>query len=255
MWNTAPVSSAEARQQLKLPAAIDGKVFALFPNLGFDAGKTRSGTIAFTSPAQWVIKTAEIFHDHPQHHLILKAHPAEHHRKANDSILRILRDSVDVLPANIHLVEATSRLTAKSIVELADIVIVYTSTVAVEAASLGKPVILVGGGWHAGRGVTIDTRTPDEYFALLERFCSDSEQLTVSQEMARRYAYAFFFRACLPLDMFGIRDINVSEIYIESLDDLAPGRCPTMDLLCRSVLFDEIVHAPNHDRQPVSVSR
>ena len=230
------------------------KIFGLFPNVGYDAGTT-SVKPAFRPATEWVVKTIDYFKRWPKHHLIIKTHPAEHMWPAFEPLNQVIENNFPRLPKNVHLIPSDSEITAHGLIEILDVALVYTSTVAVEAAALGKPVILVGGGWHAGRGVTIDTRTPDEYFALLERICSDSEQLKVSQEMARRYAYAFFFRACLPLDMFSIRDIDVSEIYIESLDDLAPGRCPTMDLLCHSFLFDEIVHAPSHDRQPVRVSR
>ena len=255
MWNTAPVSSVQARQQLKLPAAIDGKVFAMFPNLGFDAGKTRSGAVAFTSPAEWVITTAEIFRDHPQHHLILKAHPAEHHRQASDSILQILRESVDVLPANIHLVEATSHLTAKSIVELADIVIVYTSTVAVEAAAIGKPVVLVGGGWNAGRGIATDVTSPQQYFDLLEQIMSGRYTPPASETIGRRYAYSLFFRNDIPINHFCMEDFHISAITIDSAAELCPGVDPSMDVICRGILFDEPFENPEtRPYDPMSVA-
>ncbi len=236
----------------ELPA--QAKIFGLFPNVGYDAGIT-SFKPAFQRATEWVVKTIDYFTRWPKHHLIIKTHPAEHMWPAFEPLDQVIENNFARLPENVHVIPSDSEITAHGLIEILDVALVYTSTVAVEAAALGKPVVLVGGGWHAGRGVTIDTRTPDEYFALLERICSEPEPLQVSQEIARRYAYAFFFRACLPLDMFSIRDSNVSEIFIESLDDLAPGCCPTMDLLCRSVLLDEIVHAPNHDRQTVSVGR
>lgn len=238
-WKIAPATAADARHKLKLPAAIDGKIFAMFPNLGFDAAKTRSGAIAFDSTTEWVISTAEIFRKHRQHHLILKAHPAEHHRNANDSIIKIMRENLGVIPDNIHLVESTSQLTAKSIVELADITIVYTSTVAVEAAAIGKPVILVGGGWNAGRGITIDVTSPKQYFELLENIMVKNHTLPASKTIGRRYAYSLFFRNDIPINHFQMEDFDISQITIDSAQELCPNVDPSIDVICRGILFDE----------------
>ena len=100
----------------------------------------------------------------------------------------------------------------------------------------------------------MDARTPQEYFAILDRICVGEEQINVPVELARRYAYAFFFRACLPLDFFSVHDLNVSAIHLESLVDLTPGRSQSVDLICRSILLDEIVHAPAHLRYSTAVS-
>ena len=94
----------------------------------------------------------------------------------------------------------------------------------------------------------MDARTPKGYFAILARICVGEEQINVRVELARRYAYAFFFRASLPLDYFSVDDLNVSAIHLESLVDLTPGRSQSIDLICRSILLDEIVHAPKHAR-------
>ena len=66
------------------------------------------------------------------------------------------------------------------------------------------------------------------------------EQPHVPRELARRYAYAFFIRAALPMRWFDTSDNDVREITLDTINDLAPQRDPAMDAICRSVLLDEL---------------
>ena len=168
---------------------------------------------------------------------MVKVHPGETFLAARDSATDLLSRAP---AANIHVVPPDSPLTAHSVIDVADVALVYTSTIAAEAASLGTPVILVGGGRHAGRGFTIDVATPAEYFDRLQRCLTSHDPLRVPREPARRYAHAFFIRAALPMRWFTVSDINVSEILLDSINDLVPGRDPAMDAICRTVLLDEL---------------
>ncbi len=228
----------QARRLVGLPAnrpsGDKSLVFAMFPNVGYDAGLGAERP-AFATAAEWIERTVEYFRGRPEHHLVIKVHPGEPYLATRDSALDRLRRA----PGNVHVVPPDSPLTARRVVELADIALVYTSTVAVEAAAAGAPVILVGGGWHAGRGVTIDVRTPKEYFDRLGRLCDGTEAPEARREYARRYAYAFFFRAACPIGHFTIQDFDIASIDIADLGDLAPGRDAALDAICRSILLDQ----------------
>ncbi len=228
----------EARRLLGLPLTLPAgaKVMAMFPNVGYDAG-LGAHRPAFDNAADWVLQTVEFFCRRPAHHLVVKVHPGETFLAARDSATDLLSRAP---AANIHVVPPDSPLTAHSVIDVADVALVYTSTIAAEAASLGTPVILVGGGRHAGRGFTIDVATPAEYFDRLQQCLTSHDPLRVPREPARRYAHAFFIRAALPMRWFTVSDINVSEILLDSINDLVPGRDPAMDAICRTVLLDEL---------------
>ena len=228
----------EARRLLGLPVTLPAgaKVMAMFPNVGYDAG-LGARRPAFDNAADWVVQTVEFFRRRPAHHLVVKVHPGEAYLAARDSATDLLPRS---LAANIHVVPPDSPLTAHSVIDLAEVALVYTSTIAAEAAALGTPVILVGGGWHAGRGITMDVATPAEYFDRLHRCLTSHDQPRLPRELARRYAHAFFIRTALPMRWFDTSDINVSEITLDTINDLAPQRDPAMDAICRSLLLDEL---------------
>ena len=243
-WHAHLTDPDEVRRQIGLPRHVQGKVFAMFPNVGFDTGQTKSSAAAFPCAAEWVIKTVQMIRSQPKHHLIIKAHPSEHHRQALDSVLASVKEHFDPPPANVHLVAPQTDLTAHSVIRLADVVLVYTSTVAAEAAALGKPVILAGGGWHAGRGIAIDVHSPSEYAQLLESILSGRCSLRSSREIGRRYAYTLFFREDIPMNHFRLNGCNITALPIESMADRGPGADPSMDSMCRGILFDEPFQNP-----------
>ena len=166
-WQGRISDDLEVRHLIGLAREPAGMVFAMFPNVGFDAGKTKTRP-AFANAGDWVVETINRFHSLPEHHLIVKVHPGELHRAALDPVMDLIERRCAPLPPNVHLIGPDTGITAHSVLRLADAALVYTSTVAAEAVGLGKPVILVGGGRHAGHGVTTDVHDAAEYFDLLE---------------------------------------------------------------------------------------
>jgi hypothetical protein len=215
-------------------AARSPLVFSMFPNLSWDAAVTTTQP-AYAVAADWVLDTVECFRRVP-HRLVIKAHPAELHQGALDPLGEHVRQNVGELPANVHLLPPDTELTAQDLVRASDIVLVYTSTVAIEAACLGKTVVNAGGGWHAGRGWTHDAPTPSAYRNLLAQAHGGRLGTVGSVELARRYAYMVFFRCALPVRHYEALYPNVLRLNLGGLDELAPGRDATIDAVCRGVL-------------------
>jgi len=264
-WQGRITDADEVRETIGLPAEFESRVqsgeccssthhsqlatrtpgvFALFPNVGFDAGKTRTRA-AFECAADWVIETIRYFASRPAHHLVVKVHPGELHRAALDPVMDLIRRECPRLPPNVHVIPPETGVTAHGVLRLADAALVYTSTVAAEAVGLGKPVVLVGGGRHSGHGVTVDVEDPRAYFTLLDDLCEGRRTLESPGELGRRYAYAVFFRADIPINHFRMLDIYVGDLTVERLSDLAPGRDACMDALCRGILLDESFENPH----------
>jgi len=242
-WQAHIADKNRVCRKIGLGDHITGKVFAMFPNVSFDAGLTHTVT-AFENANRWVTETIRFLQDRPEHHLIVKVHPAEYHRNAQDPLIPLIQKLFTELPANVHLIPPNTDITAQAAAKLADWVLCYTSTIGVEAAALGKPVMIVGGGWNSGRGFTQDVTSPQQYFELLESICAQTMQYEHPLELARRYAYALFFRSNILINHFEVLDVGVTALKIKSLNDLMPGRDPSMDVICRGILNDEIIESP-----------
>ena len=100
------------------------------------------------------------------------------------------------LPEHIHLVAAGDPINTYDLVEIADLGLVYTTTVGMEMAMSGVPVIVAGQTHYRGKGFTLD---PDSWEAYEESWSSRwlhqaQQRMTQEQvEQAWKYAYRFFF--------------------------------------------------------------
>ena len=74
--------------------------------------------------------------------------------------------------------------------------------------------------------------------------------------MARRYAYALFFRSNIPVNHYRVLDLNVTRLQIRTLDELSPGRDSSMDIICKGILRDDPVayRPPDISDTPAAVS-
>jgi hypothetical protein len=57
-----------------------------------------------------------------------------------------------------------------------------------------------------------------------------------SRDLARRYAYLFFFRA--PVQSPGVEEhvLGLARLTVHQLSDLGPGRMPDLDRICDGIL-------------------
>ena len=74
--------------------------------------------------------------------------------------------------------------------------LVHSSTVGLEMAVAGIPVVVTGAAHFRGRGFTFDVDSEQEYWVAIDRLMSDGgTRLDAGQTaLARRYAHLFFFR-------------------------------------------------------------
>ena len=87
-----------------------------------------------------------------------------------------------------------------------------------------------------GKGFTVDVSTPGEFRAALDKALADPAALAPDRELARRYAYLFFFRA--PIDSPGVEEhvLGLARITVGDLAELEPGRNPAVDRICDGIL-------------------
>ena len=113
----------------------------------------------------------------------------------------IVKDVVPVLPEHIHMIEPGEKVNTYDIVEIASLGLVYTTTVGLEMAMSGKPVIVTGDTHYRGRGFTFDPDSWVSYYKTLGKILQKPKDqwLTDEQvELAWRYAYTFFYEYPLP---------------------------------------------------------
>ena len=152
------------------------------------------------SMTDWLEQTIIYFSQRPDTQLVIRVHPGEKYTKG-PSVAQIVHKILPELPAHIHLIPTDAQINTYDLVEIASLGLVYTTTVGMEMAMSGIPVIVAGKTHYMAKGFTLDPHTWEEFYAHLERLLSDPSQTRIPMEqvqIAWNYAYRFFFEYPFP---------------------------------------------------------
>ena len=189
------VSSQGAEETRKTLGLDDRPVVLLAANVLGDS-LTLGRNIFAESMSEWITKTVQFFASRSQVQFVIRIHPGETIVPKAKSMATVVREALSEIPKHIHIIAATDKVNTYDLIEIADLGLAYTTTVGMEIAMNGLPVISCGRTHYRGRGFTIDPNTWDEYFATLEKVLSNLPAHRLNEEetaKAWNYAYRFFF--------------------------------------------------------------
>ena len=189
------ISSQGAQETRELLNLDDRPVVMLAANVLGDS-LTLGRDIFAASMTEWITKTVQYFAKRTDVQMVIRVHPGEKLVPQAKSMGTVVREALPELPSHIHVIGALDKINTYDLIEIADVGLAYTTTVGLETAMNGRPVISCGQTHYRGRGFTLDPNSWDEYYATLEKVLADipAYQLNEKQtEFAWNYAYRFFF--------------------------------------------------------------
>ena len=207
--------------------------FVAFTNVLWDAASAQR-EIVFSNPIAWILDTIHWFSDHPNLQLVVKVHPAEVVIGTNQPFATIIKESIPKLPANVRVIEPSEKVNSWSIMQVADLGLVHTSTIGMEMPLEGIPCAVVSKTHFRGRGFTIDVNDRDEYFHLIENWDPNSCDIESIKDLAKRYAFLLFERYQLPFPFFHeVSHTDVRAMNFSSISALT--KHPVMRLIVNSI--------------------
>ena len=193
-WQSQPMQDED---KLREGLGLDERPIGLMATNVFGDSLTLGRDI-FTGGIQgWLEGTLDYFAETPELQLIVRVHPGEllnpEGYSVGDSVKSYFPDGI---PENIHLIEAADKTNTYSLINLASFGLTYTTTVGMELAMSGVPVVVVGETHYRGKGFTFDPRSWEDYRAMLDEFKNLDVPVKMSEKQiddAWHYAYGFFF--------------------------------------------------------------
>ena len=182
-------------EQLRADLGLDERPVVLLATNVLGDSLTLGRNVFTASMAEWIAKTVQYFAARSDVQLVVRVHPGERLMKGPSS-LGVIHAAVPQMPAHIKLIGPDEKINTYDLMTLAGLGLAYTTTVGMEMAMRGAPVILAGQTHYRGRGFTYEPTTYDEYFALLDKLLTNlpNYRLSLEQvELAWNYAYRFFF--------------------------------------------------------------
>ena len=188
--------SAQGAEQTRQALGLDDRPVVLLAANVLGDSLTLGRNIFAESMSEWITKTVQYFARRNDVQLVVRIHPGEKIVPQAKSMGTVVREALPEIPSHIHLIGALDNVNTYDLIEIASLGLAYTTTVGVETAMNGIPVISCGDTHYRGRGFTIDPNSWDEYFATLEKVMSDLPAHRLTEEQiakAWNYAYRFFF--------------------------------------------------------------
>lgn len=187
-------------QETRTALGMDGSrpVAVLFPHLVWDTPVY--GQNLFPDHASWLaaVMQAAIQNTHVQ--WIVKLHPANEFSTQNEDFkansrfaeLALIANAIGDLPSHVHVLMPDAPINAYSLLAMADYCLTETGTIGIEGAAMGVTVLLGGRAHYAGKGFTIEPRSPEDYLDMVRRLHELPPISPAARALAERYAHASF---------------------------------------------------------------
>lgn len=219
------------------------QIVPVFTNVVFDTSQVHANTV-FPHMFAWLDLVLEIIRTHPETLFIIRAHPDEMRpgsgKKSRQSVQEwVRRKQVDQLP-NVIFIAPEEYISSYELIQRAKFVIVYNSSIGLEATLMGAAVLCGGKARFTQYPTVYFPQTQQAYREQAEAFLAvETIEVPVEfQRNARRFLYYQLFRASLPFDDFLQIGTRPGFVHLKSFDwqKLRPQNSATMQVLLEGIL-------------------
>ncbi len=175
----------------------------VFTNVIFDTSQSHANVI-FPHMFAWLDAVLELIKTHPDVFFVIRAHPDEGRKgkEARESVAG-WAESRDLanLP-NVLFVGSHETISSYELIQRARFVMVYNSTIGLEASLLGAAVLCAGKARFTQLPTAFFPQTESQYMTTATDFLAADEvkPLPEFQKNARRFLYYQLFKTSLPFD-------------------------------------------------------
>ena len=213
-------------------------VIGLLTNVLWDA-QIHFDSAIYESMLDWLWDTIDHFIQRNDIQLVVRIHPAEKSGtvKSNQPVEQEIKSRYGTLPSHIKIVRPDDPVSTYELMEICDTVLVYGTKTALELACLGIHVIVSGDAWCKGKGFTIDPSSREEYLGWLSRLPMRQKLNAQQRDLAKKYAYHFFFRRMIPISGLKAESMLAPfSVKVKTLEELMPGADEGLDVVCGGIL-------------------
>jgi hypothetical protein len=162
---TDKFSSQVKGASVKRPEYAGGVLIAL--NSPWDSAALGLHAV-FDTTQEWIVETVRYLLKNTDAPVLIRQHPVERlpiARSADDT--RVLLQQHFGQDSRLHFIAAEDPVNSYDLMEQVKAVVVYTSTIGVEAAAHGKLVITESTSYYAALGFVFNASSTEDYYSLL----------------------------------------------------------------------------------------
>jgi len=200
-WPEMRSLSAEFLQRI----AAYRQVVPVFTNVIFDTSQGHANVV-FEHMFAWLDEVLAIIRAHPETFFVLRAHPDEARpgKESRESVAEWAQRNRIAELDNVLFVDAGEYFSSYELIQRSKFVMVYNSTIGLEAALMGAAVLCAGRARFTQLPTVFFPASPQVFRRVAEDFLA-AERVEVPAEFqrnARRFLYYQLFRSSLPFGDF-----------------------------------------------------
>ncbi len=221
------------------------QIVPVFTNVIFDTSQGHANVV-FAHMFAWLDQALEVIRAHPETYFVIRAHPDESRpgKQSLESVADwVARNRAAELP-NVLFVGPDEYFSSYELIQKSKFVMVYNSTIGLEATLLGAAVLCGGKARFTQLPTVFFPTTAEEYRRTTEQFLR-AEQIEIPADFgrnARRFLYYQLFRSSLPFGDF-LEEDGFWKGYVTlkdfPLDALLPQNSPTLRAVVDGILHDQ----------------
>jgi hypothetical protein len=230
-------------EKLLNQAARFQQIVPVFTNVVFDTSQVHANVV-FPQMFAWLDVVLKIIRAHPETFFVIRAHPDEKRpgssKQSRESVSDwVARKQVAQLP-NVAFVDSLEYLSSYELIQRAKFVMVYNSSIGLEATLLGAPVLCAGKARYTQYPTVFFPETEEGFRQKVEEFLT-AKRVNVpveQQRNARRFLYYQFFKVSLPFDDFLRVHSTPGYVQLKSFpwSQLLPDRSPTIKAIVNGIM-------------------
>lgn len=216
-------------------------VVPIFTNVVFDTSQVHANTL-FSDMFDWLSTVADVIQEHPSTLFIIRAHPDEMRqgKESRESVARWVEKTAITELDNVSFIGPDQPLSSYDLIHRSKFVMVYNSSIGLEASLLGVPVLCAGQARYTGYETVIYPESRSQYIDKVYDFLH-KERVEIPDSyasQARKFLFYQLFKVSLPFDQF-LKEIP-STGYVQlrdfPLSRLERENSPTIRVLVDGIL-------------------
>ena len=243
-FNNPYIRSVSIKKELNL--SQNKRLFALFTSSTDETAGDPELQGPYESQSSWVQDVVHWVGSRKEVELVVRVHP---HLAGKTGLGKSVdeynyyRDMKSILPNNTRIIMPDDPLNSYALMDEADICLSFGSSVGIEMAMLGKPVILGSRSFYETGSHIMTIRSKDSHAEMLEKSLEPFSHREIRRE-AFRLAYYYVFEFEIPFHMVSMVDVMDVKLNYAAPNELAPGKDDTLDHICNYLLTGQKLFDP-----------
>ncbi len=178
---------------------------SIFTNVSWDTSQYVSNSV-FESMYDWLESLKEVFDNNSDVNFVIRPHPGENRKikKTFYTVTDWYGEKIHKIYPNVSLLNNVKNSSSYNLIKQSDLILVYNSTIGIEATLLGKKVIVSAKSHYSNLGFVISPQGREEYLKTLnESLGSSNFEIDDSLiDLSKKYYYQLCNDVAYPLDSF-----------------------------------------------------